>query len=98
MGLLLKETDISTTCVAVIFKVKVNCTISVDGIKLWSFKILLVIFQLSHDVIGYKVTRQKGDWRITRGQYYHYDSSKCTQLFTLSLHRDCKCILPFNEE
>ena len=28
-------TDVSTTCVVVIFRVKVSCITSVDGIKLW---------------------------------------------------------------
>ena len=55
--IILKVAEISTTCAVVIFRVKVSCTISVNGIKLRSFKILLVIFQLSRYVIGYKVTR-----------------------------------------
>ena len=29
-------TDVSTTCAVVIFRVKVSCITSVDGIKLWS--------------------------------------------------------------
>ena len=33
MGLLLKVTDVSTTCAVVIFKV--SCFSSVDDIKLW---------------------------------------------------------------
>ena len=28
-------TDVSTTCAVVIFRVKVSCITSVDGIKLW---------------------------------------------------------------
>ena len=34
MGLLLTVTDVLTTCVVVIFRVKVSCITSVDGIKL----------------------------------------------------------------
>ena len=33
--LLLTVTYISTTCAVVIFRVKVSCIMSVDGIKLW---------------------------------------------------------------
>ena len=33
--LLLTVTDISTTSALVIFRVRVNCIMSVDGIKLW---------------------------------------------------------------
>ena len=33
--LLLTLTDVSTTCAVVIFRVKVSCITSVDGIKLW---------------------------------------------------------------
>ena len=33
--LLLTVTDVSATCAVVIFSVKVSCTTSVDGIKLW---------------------------------------------------------------
>ena len=33
--LFLTVTDVSTTCVVVIFRVKVSCIMSVDGIKLW---------------------------------------------------------------
>ena len=32
---LLTVTDVLTTCAVVIFRVKVNCITSVDGIKLW---------------------------------------------------------------
>ena len=46
----MKVAEIATTCAVVIFRVKMSC------IKLRSFKILLVIFQLSRYVIGYKVT------------------------------------------
>ena len=35
--LLLTVTDVSTTCVIVIFRVKVSCITLADGIKLWSF-------------------------------------------------------------
>ena len=40
-------TDVSTTCAVVIFRVKVSCVTSVDGIILW-----LLIGQLRRDVIG----------------------------------------------
>ena len=43
-------TDVSTTCVVVIFRVKVSCITSVNGIILW-FNIDL-IGQLRRDVIG----------------------------------------------
>jgi len=33
--LLLTVTDVSTTCAVVIFRVKVSCITSVDGIELW---------------------------------------------------------------
>ena len=33
--LFLTVTDVSTTCVVVIFRVKVSCIMSIDGIKLW---------------------------------------------------------------
>ena len=42
-------TDVSTTCVEVIFRVKVISNTSVDGIKLWLFT---VIGQLSRNVIS----------------------------------------------
>ena len=52
--------EVSTTCV-VVFRDKVSCIMSVDGIKLWLLtwlvnyvKMLLVVCQLSHDVIGYE--------------------------------------------
>ena len=35
IGLLLTVTDVSTTCAVVIFRVKVSCITSVDGIILW---------------------------------------------------------------
>ena len=54
-------TDVSTTCVVVIFRVKVSCTTPVDGIILWLLtwlvnyvEMLLVVCQLSRDVIGYE--------------------------------------------
>ena len=54
-------TDILTTCVLVIFRVKVICIMSVGVIKLWLLTwlvnyvaMLLVVCQLSHDVIGLK--------------------------------------------
>ena len=47
-------TDVSTTCAEVIFRVKVICIKSVDGIKLWLVAMLLVACQLSRDVIGYE--------------------------------------------
>ena len=34
-GLLLTVTDVSTTSVVVIFRVKVSCITSIGGIKLW---------------------------------------------------------------
>ena len=40
-------TNVSTTCAVVIFRVKVSCITSVDGMKLVD-----LIGQLSHDVIG----------------------------------------------
>ena len=59
--LLLTVTDVSTTCAVVIFRVKVSCITSVDGIILWLLirlvkyiAMLLVICQLSDDVIGYE--------------------------------------------
>ena len=62
MGLLLLTvTDVSTTYAVVIFRVKVSCITSVDGIILWSLirlvnyvAMLLVVCQLSHDVIAYE--------------------------------------------
>ena len=52
---------LSTTCAVVIFKVKVSCITSVDGIILWLLiwlvnyvAMLLVVCQLSRDVIGYE--------------------------------------------
>ena len=33
--LLLTVTDVSTTCAVVMFRVKVSCIMSVDGINLW---------------------------------------------------------------
>ena len=58
--LLLTVTDVSTTCtLLVIFRVKLSCITSVDGIKLWLLTsliiyiaMLLVVPQLSRDVIG----------------------------------------------
>ena len=57
----LTVTDVSTTCVVVMFRVKVSCITSVDGIILWLLiwlvnyvAMLLVICQLSRDVIGYE--------------------------------------------
>ena len=54
-------TDVSTTCAVVIFRVKVSCITSVDGIILWLWirlvnyvAMLLVVCQLSRDVIGYE--------------------------------------------
>ena len=53
--------DVSTTCAVVIFRVKVSCITSVDGIILWLLiwlvnyvAMLLVVCQLSRDVIGYE--------------------------------------------
>ena len=43
-------TDVSTTCAVVIFRVKVNCITSVNGIKNSGFDL---IGQLSGDVIGH---------------------------------------------
>ena len=55
---MLTVTDVSTTCVVVIFRVKVSCITSVDGIILWLLvnyvAMLLVVCQLSRDVIGYE--------------------------------------------
>ena len=57
---LLTVTDVSTTRAVVIFKVKESFTTSVDGIKKTLFidligqvAMLMVVCQLSHDVIGY---------------------------------------------
>ena len=47
IGLLLSLTDSLTTCVIVIFRVKVSCITSVDGA-------LLVVCHLSSDVVGCK--------------------------------------------
>ena len=59
--LLLTVTDVSTTCAVVMFRVKVSCITSVDGIILWlliwlvNYVVkLLVVCQLSRDVIGYE--------------------------------------------
>ena len=59
--LLLTVTEVSTTCAVVISRVKVSCIASVDGIILWLLiwlvnyvAMLLVVFQLSRDVIGYE--------------------------------------------
>ena len=55
--LLLTVTNVSTTCAVVIFRVKVSCIMSVDGIILWLVNyvaMLLVVCQLSRDVIGYE--------------------------------------------
>ena len=54
-------TDLSwTTCAVLIFRVKVSCIASIDGIVLWlltrlvNYVTKLVVCQLSRDVIGYK--------------------------------------------
>ena len=54
-------TDVSITCAVVIFRVKMSCITSVDGIKLWLLTLLvnyimmlLVVCQLSPEVIGYE--------------------------------------------
>ena len=59
--LLLTVTDVPTTCGVVIFWVKVSCISSLDGIILWLLTwlvnyvvMLLVLCQLSRDVIGYE--------------------------------------------
>ena len=39
---MLTVTDVSTTCVVVIVKVKVSCIMSMDGIKLWLLTLWLV--------------------------------------------------------
>ena len=59
--LLLTVTEVSTTCAVVISRVKVSCIASVDGIILWLLiwlvnyvAMLLVVCQLSRDVIGYE--------------------------------------------
>ena len=59
--LLLTVTDVPTTCGVVIFWVKVSCISSLDGIILWLLTwlvnyvvMLLVVCQLSRDVIGYE--------------------------------------------
>ena len=49
IGLLLTMTDVLTTCVVVIFRVKVSCITSVDGMKL---SVIDLTDQFSHDVIG----------------------------------------------
>ena len=62
MGLLLLTvTDVSTSFTVVIFRVKVSCITSVDGIILWLLirlvnyvAMLLVVCHLSCDVIGYE--------------------------------------------
>ena len=58
---MLTVTDVSTTCAVLIFRVKVSCITSVDGIILWLLirlvnyvAMLLVVCQLSRDVIGYE--------------------------------------------
>ena len=58
---MLTVTDVSTTYEVVIFRVKVSCITSVDGIILWLLislinyvAMLLVVCQLSRDVIGYE--------------------------------------------
>ena len=62
--LLLTVTDVSTTCGVVIFRIRVSCitsVASVDGNILWLLiwlanyvAMLLVVCQLSRDVIGYE--------------------------------------------
>ena len=42
-------TDVSTTCAVVIFRVKVSCITSVDGIILW----LLIIILLYYIIVLY---------------------------------------------
>ena len=61
VGLLLTVTDVPTTCVVVIFWVKVSCISSLDGIILWLLTwlvnyvmMLLAVCQLSRDIIGYE--------------------------------------------
>ena len=39
----LTVTDVSTTCAVVIFRVKVNCITSVDGIILWLYGQMLEV-------------------------------------------------------
>ena len=58
---MLTVTDVSTTYAVVIFRVKVSCIAPVDGIILWLLiglvnyvAMLLVVRQLSRDVIGYE--------------------------------------------
>ena len=58
---MLQQGLVSATFVVVIFRVKVGCVSSVDNVKLWlllwlvnELVLLLVICQLSHDVIGYE--------------------------------------------
>ena len=56
-----RSADVSTTWAVVIFRVNVSCITSVDGIILWLLiwlvnyvAMLLVVCQLSSDVIGYE--------------------------------------------
>ena len=58
--LLLTVTDVSTTHAVVIFRIKVSCILSVDGIKLW-----LLTFrngQLSYGVIGHLSVKLRCYW------------------------------------
>ena len=62
--------NVLTTCAVVIFRVKVSCITSVDGIKLWSLTCLvnyvamvLVVCQLSRDVIAVKTRNVIGAFR-----------------------------------
>ena len=55
------DTDASTTCAVVIFRIKVSCITSVDGIIPWLLALLVnfvamlfFVCQLSCDVIGYE--------------------------------------------
>ena len=47
-------TDVSTTCAVVIFRVKVSCIASVDGIKNFGFDL---IGELSRDVVGHLLVK-----------------------------------------
>ena len=87
--------DILTTCVVVIFRVKVTGIMSVDGIKLWLLNwlinyyvvMLLVLCQLNRDVIVYEDT--KCHW------CNDFDLSIATiqQLFTVSQIVGCPVVL-----
>ena len=81
-------TDVLTTHVVVIFRVKVTGIMSVDGIKLWLLNwlinyvmMLLVLCQLSHGVIGYEDL--KCHWCISIRLLPQFNSCLLLVIFSL---------------